>query len=65
MNCLLSAAGLSRINVPTVYCEDYLLPLMALGNNADAKPLVSAMTRNQSWSARFDYVCPVIRFAPD
>ena len=65
MNSVLSAAGLSRIIVPTVYCENYLLPLMALSNNADAKPFVAAMTRNQSWSARFDYVCPVIRFAPD
>jgi Fic family protein len=55
MNCVLSAAGLSRIIVPTVYREDYLLPLKALSSNADAKPFVAAMTRIQSWSAAFDY----------
>ena len=55
MNCGLSAAGLSRIIVPTVYREDYLLPLKALSHNADAKPFVAAMTRIQSWSAAFDY----------
>ena len=55
MNCVLSAAGLSRIIVPTVYREDYLLPLKALSHNADAKPFVAAMTRIQSWSAAFDY----------
>ena len=58
MNCVLSAACLSRVNVPTIYCEDYLLPLMALGNNADAKHFVAAMTRIQSWSAGFDYGVP-------
>ena len=58
MNCVLSAEGLSRIIVPTVYREDYLLPLKALSNNADAKPFVAAMTRIQSWSATFDYGAP-------
>ena len=58
MNCVLSAVGLSRIIVPTVYREDYLLPLKALSNNADAKPFVAAMTRIQSWSAAFDYGVP-------
>jgi hypothetical protein len=58
MNCVLSAAGLCRIIVPTVYREDYLLPLKALSNNADAKPCVAAMTRIQSWSAAFDYGSP-------
>ena len=54
MNCVLSAAGLSRIIVLTVYCEDYLLPLKALSKYADAKPFVAAMTRIQSWSAGFN-----------
>ena len=58
MNCVLSAAGLARIIVPTVYREDYLLPLKALSNNADAKPFVAAMTRIQSWSTAFDYGAP-------
>ena len=58
MNCVLSDAALSRIIVPTVYREDYLLPLKALSNNAEARPLVAAMTRIQSWSAAFDYGLP-------
>ncbi|MEQ1807458.1 MAG: Fic family protein, partial [Burkholderiaceae bacterium] len=58
MNCVLSAAGLSRIVVPTVYREDYLLPLKALSNNVDARPYVAAMARIQSWSAAFDYSVP-------
>ncbi len=58
MNCVLSAAGLSRIIVPTVYREDYLLPLKALSSNADAKPFGAAMARIQSWSAAFDYGVP-------
>ncbi len=37
MNCVLSAAGRSRIIVPTVYREDYLLPLKSLSNHADAQ----------------------------
>jgi hypothetical protein len=41
--------------VPTVYREDYLLPLKTLSNNADAKPFMAATTRIQSWSAAFDY----------
>jgi hypothetical protein len=58
MNCVLSAAGLSRIIVPTVYREDYLLPLKALSNNADAGPFVAAMTRIQAWSAAFSFGAP-------
>ena len=57
-NCVLSAAGLSRIIVPTVYREDYLLPLKAPSNNADVRPFVAAMTRIQSWSAAFDHGLP-------
>ncbi len=55
MNCVLSAAGRSRIIVPTVYREDYLLPLKALSNNSNATPYLRAMTRIQSWTAAFDY----------
>lgn len=55
MNCVLSAARLSRIVVPTVYREDYLLPLKALSHHREAQPLVAAMTRIQRWSAAFDY----------
>jgi Fic/DOC family len=58
MNCVLSAAGLNRIIVPTVYREDYLLPLKALSHNADAAPFVAAMARIQSWSSVFNYSLP-------
>jgi len=58
MNCVLSAGRRSRIIVPTVYREDYLLPLTALSNNADPAPFIGAMTRIQGWSAAFDYGAP-------
>jgi len=58
MNCVLSAAGLSRIIVPTVYREDYLLPLKSLSNHADATPYIRAMTRIHAWTAAFDYAQP-------
>lgn len=58
MNCVLSAAGLSRIIVPTVYREDYLLPLKSLSNHGDATPYIRAMTRIQAWTATFDYAQP-------
>jgi fido (protein-threonine AMPylation protein) len=58
MNAVLSEAGLSRIIVPTVCREDYLLPLKALSHNADAKPFVSTMARLQAWSAAFDFGAP-------
>ncbi|MDR2625286.1 MAG: Fic family protein [Zoogloeaceae bacterium] len=58
MNCMLSAAGQMRIIVPTVYREDYLLPLKSLSNHADAAPYLRAMTRIQAWSAAFDYSQP-------
>jgi Fic/DOC family protein len=55
MNCVLSAAGLSRIIIPTVYREDYLLPLKALSHHRAAQPLIASLTRIQRWSAAFDY----------
>lgn len=55
MNCVLSAEGLSRIIIPTVYREDYLLPLKALSHHREAQPAVVTMTRIQRWSAAFDY----------
>jgi len=58
MNCVLSAAGRMRIIVPTVYREDYLLPLKSLSNHADATPYIKAMTRIQTWTAAFDYDQP-------
>jgi Fic/DOC family len=58
MNCMLSARALSRIIIPTVYREDYLLPLKALSHNRFAEPLISALCRAQRWSAAFDYSSP-------
>jgi len=58
MNCVLSAAGLCRIIVPTVYREDYLLPLKSLSHHADAQPYIKAMTRIQAWTAAFNYDQP-------
>lgn len=55
MNCMLSAQRLSRILIPTVYREDYLLPLQTLSHHGEAQPLVAAMTPIQRWSAAFDY----------
>jgi hypothetical protein len=55
MNAELSAGKLSRIIVPTVYREDYLLPLKALSSNHDAVPYLRTMIRAQSWTAAFDY----------
>src|SRR5690554_5951332 len=57
MNSVLSAAGLSRIIVPTVYREDYL-PLKSLSNHADATPYIRAMTRIHAWTVAFDYTQP-------
>jgi hypothetical protein len=61
MNCMLSARALSRIIIPTVYREDYLLPLKALSHNRIAEPLISALSRAQRWSAAFDYSLPRAR----
>ncbi|HEY9132078.1 MAG TPA: Fic family protein [Dyella sp.] len=58
MNCVLSEAGLCRIIVPTVYREDYLLPLKALSHNHDTAPIVASLTRIQRWTASFDYSLP-------
>lgn len=55
MNSELSAGGLSRIIIPTVYREDYLLPLKALSNNKDPAAFIRMMSRIQQWTAAFDY----------
>jgi hypothetical protein len=58
MNCMLSAQALSRIIIPTVYREDYLLPFKALSQNRTAEPLIRSLARVQRWSAAFDYSLP-------
>lgn len=58
MNCVLSAAGQSRIIVPTVSREDYLQPLKRLSGHADATPYLRTMLRLHDWTAAFDYTQP-------
>lgn len=55
MNAHLTESGLSRIMIPTVYREDYLLPLKALSQNREPAGYIRSMTRAQRWSAAFDY----------
>ncbi|MBN3853544.1 cell filamentation protein Fic [Paraburkholderia sp. Ac-20340] len=55
MNCVLSAAGVCRIIIPTVYREDYLLPLKRLSHTKEAEPYIRSMIRALNWTASFDY----------
>lgn len=55
MNACLSAAGRTRIIVPTLFREDYLLALKALSHNAEPEPLVRALHFACRWSAAFDF----------
>ncbi|BBO58935.1 Fic family protein [Mycoavidus sp. B2-EB] len=55
MNCMLCEAKLCRIMIPTVYREDYLLPLKRLTNEKDAQPFIRTMTRIHNWTAQFNY----------
>jgi hypothetical protein len=55
MNCVLSAGALARIIVPTLFREDYVLPLKSLSHNQDPVPYLRAMAYAQRWSAAFDY----------
>ena len=55
MNAYLTQASVCRIIIPTVYREDYLLPLKALSTNGDPVPFLRSMIRAQDWSSAFDY----------
>lgn len=59
MNCVLSEAGICRIMVPTVYREDYLLPLKRLSNDRDAAAYIRSMARVHDWTSRFNYGQPL------
>lgn len=52
MNAELARAGLSRIIVPTVYRDDYLLALRALSRSNNPAPLIRAMDYIQQFTAR-------------
>ncbi|MGH9363672.1 MAG: Fic family protein, partial [Thermoanaerobaculia bacterium] len=58
MNAHLTQGALSRIIIPTVYREDYVLPLKALSNQGDPAAYLAAMTRAQRWSASFAWDQP-------
>jgi hypothetical protein len=55
MNHILSAAGLTRIIIPTVFREDYTLSLKALSNNANSEPYVRMLDTAAKFSAALDY----------
>jgi hypothetical protein len=55
MNLILSEAGLSRIVIPTVFREDYILALKALTNDGHAEPYVRMLTRAAQFSCALDY----------
>jgi hypothetical protein len=55
MNSELSAAGESRIIVPTLYREQYLDCLRVLTRTAQPQPYLDAMTHIQRWTAAFSY----------
>ena len=58
MNAVLSAHQLCRIIIPTVYREDYLLPLKALTHQRETHAYLRAMVRAQTWSAALNYDVP-------
>jgi hypothetical protein len=55
MNCVLTAGALTRIIVPTLFREDYVLPLKSLSHNQYPAPYLRAMAYAQRWSAAFNY----------
>jgi Fic/DOC family len=58
MNLILSQAGLTRIVIPTVFREDYLLALKALTNDGHTEPYVRMLTAAARFSALLDYTAP-------
>jgi hypothetical protein len=55
LNAELTHAGLSRIIIPTVLRDDYILSLKGLSNNALANSYFRIMTRAQEFTAGVDY----------
>jgi hypothetical protein len=58
MNLILSQSGLTRIVIPTVFREDYVLALKALTNGGHAEPYVRMLTTAAKFSALLDYAAP-------
>ena len=55
LNAELTRAGLSRIIVPTVLRDDYILALKGLTTNALTEPFVRVMAKAQEFTASVDY----------
>ncbi|BBP05739.1 Fic family protein [Sulfuriferula plumbiphila] len=55
LNCALTEAGLSRILVPTIFREDYLLPLKALSHQGTPDAYISMLVRLQTWASSLNY----------
>ncbi len=55
MNAYLTDACLSRIIIPTIYREDYLLPLKALMNHDDPAAYIRSIAKVHAWSASIDW----------
>jgi hypothetical protein len=58
MNLILSRSGLTRIVIPTVFHEDYILSLKALTNEGNAEPYVRMLTTAAKFSALLNYAGP-------
>jgi fido (protein-threonine AMPylation protein) len=55
LNAELTHAGLSRIIVPTVLRNDYILALKGLTNNALIEPFIRVMAKAQEFTANVNY----------
>jgi len=55
LNAELTRAGLTRIIVPTVLRDDYILALKGLSNNALTEPFIRVMSKAQAFTASIDY----------
>jgi fido (protein-threonine AMPylation protein) len=55
MNAELISSGQSRILIPTVYREDYLLNLRRLSRNDEPLPFISMMDRAHRFTSRIDF----------
>jgi fido (protein-threonine AMPylation protein) len=63
MNLYLSAAGLTRVIIPTVYRDDYISALKAMSSNAHPVPLVRMLARAAQFSRWIDFGSQAAAFA--
>jgi hypothetical protein len=62
MNLALSGGNRTRIIIPTVFREDYLLALKALSRNTEPEPYVRMLTRAAAFSRWLDYSSRTVLF---